>query len=427
MSGSKTWLMPAALLAFVVVLATAQHVLQPADAPVPDPPTEPTQSAETPESVESEQGASDEGGGVAPDQPDTGERSASEPALGDPPVPREMSSGKATLYSRSKFGSYERATFSFEHGMRDDPTGQVVRNDWDVLYGNAPWGDGLSVQMVTDDRSVILDLGRQQLSNVLKLSFPQYRFPGLDRSWAVKGHVFAVHTSDGNSDLHALFRVDELVTGDHIDISWVSWDATGTARPSSVKFSGSEIRSLSAMFRNATRGSDGRAIGGTGRRGPSQRGSKQPGGTLGSPTTAILELRSGAGGGNPSRVTLAGKDTDYVSSMSASPLAFDTPVSIRERCVGFVSAPPIPKGKVFVITKVTYTGTAAGDSNGHGEFALKLGRTIIKRVLDSPQKISGTWTGRHEVLPGQERSVSLEIANSSTGRAVIVGHFKSAR
>lgn len=60
-----------------------------------------------------------------------------------------------TLLARSKHEDYEAATFSFQHGLRDDPDLAITRNDWDVQFGNGR--DEFTVQMVTDDRSQIAD------------------------------------------------------------------------------------------------------------------------------------------------------------------------------------------------------------------------------------------------------------------------------
>lgn len=42
---------------------------------------------------------------------------------------------------------------------------------------------------------------------------------------AVVGHIYAIHIVDDNSDFYALFRVDELLRGDSVLISWKLVDA----------------------------------------------------------------------------------------------------------------------------------------------------------------------------------------------------------
>lgn len=122
----------------------------------------------------------------------------------------------ATLLSRSTHRDYEKATFSFEHGVRDQ---SIARNDWDIQFGNG--GDHFGVTMVTDDRSRIQDLGRWYWPIFAFLPLPAHPQPARepDVSAAV-GHVYFVHTVDSNSDLYALFRVDAFIPGDRCDISW---------------------------------------------------------------------------------------------------------------------------------------------------------------------------------------------------------------
>ena len=119
----------------------------------------------------------------------------------------------ATLHSRQKYRDYEKATFSFQHGIRDDPRG-VTYNDWDLQYGNG--GDYFHVTMVSDDRSRIVDLGRMSWSDVDLSQLPelkpndQYR---REKVAAKRGHMYLVHTVDRHSDHFAIFRVQNVYDG----------------------------------------------------------------------------------------------------------------------------------------------------------------------------------------------------------------------
>ncbi len=136
-----------------------------------------------------------------------------------PALETDDASKTVTLLSRGKYKDYEKATFSFQHGLRDDPQ-NVTRNDWDLLFGNG--GDVFDVTMVTDDRSRIRDLGAidmESLETIPKL--PAYEEPKREKSVpAVVGHVYMVHTKDSDSDLYALFRVEWLEPGDSCVIRW---------------------------------------------------------------------------------------------------------------------------------------------------------------------------------------------------------------
>lgn len=128
----------------------------------------------------------------------------------------------AFLWSRSA-KTYELATFSFEHGLRDDPF-SIARNDWDLLYGNAPQQDIFDVNTIVDDRSAIRDLGKKTWSDISRVPIlPPLPKPsgGVGPSLpAIDGHMYLVRTKDGNSDLHALFRVEKITPGTSCRISW---------------------------------------------------------------------------------------------------------------------------------------------------------------------------------------------------------------
>ncbi|MCI0589286.1 MAG: hypothetical protein L0323_20920 [Planctomycetes bacterium] len=149
--------------------------------------------------------------------------------------------------------------------------------------------------------------------------------------------------------------------------------------------------------------------------------------TSGGEPRAVLQIRAGAGGGNPNRLTLLGKATPYLDRISYEPLSFEKPVSMHERSVGYTSGLRIPPGKVFVLTSASWTGTAAGDSNGHGEFLLKVGGTVLAHVRDSKEPVQGAWSGRIEIRRGEEGRVFLEVANSSSGDVLLEGGFEGAR
>lgn len=124
--------------------------------------------------------------------------------------PNEVELGKATLFARMVHRDYQKATFSFEFGLRDDPA-CLHANDWDLQYGNG--GDHFHVTMVADDRSRIVDLGEidwGQLDTKRLAKLPPHPQPRREFVPSAVGHVYLVHTVDRNSDLYALFRVEAV-------------------------------------------------------------------------------------------------------------------------------------------------------------------------------------------------------------------------
>lgn len=141
---------------------------------------------------------------------------------------------------------------------------------------------------------------------------------------------------------------------------------------------------------------------------------------------AWLQLRSGAGGGNPNRIDLAGRKSMYVDRYATEPLSFATSPTMSERAVAYVEGGLIPRGKLFVVTSIDYAGSAEGDSNGHGELIVSVKGTTIVSVRDQPDPVRGTWSGRIEIGPGEESTVFAEIANSSTADVRLRGELVDA-
>ena len=138
------------------------------------------------------------------------------------------------------------------------------------------------------------------------------------------------------------------------------------------------------------------------------------------PHTVVLEVRSGAVGGNPVNVS-PGRVSRFVRQESATPLSFDVPPDINERPSAYTKGGPIPTGKLFAIESIRYRGTSAGDSNGHGEFRVSVGGEVIVRSGETDDVTEGDWNGRIEVRSGREDTIQLEVSNSSSGRVEFIG------
>jgi len=131
----------------------------------------------------------------------------------------------ATLVARRTvdgYDNYDLAAFSFKYGGNGPITRGLTRNNWDLLFGNAPDRDIFDVTMVTDDRSRIRDLGAHTWEDTFTVpNLDAYRRPTREASVnVVVGHMYLVHSKDRDSDHYALFRVEALQPLQSVTISW---------------------------------------------------------------------------------------------------------------------------------------------------------------------------------------------------------------
>jgi hypothetical protein len=131
----------------------------------------------------------------------------------------------AELLKRRKVGdqdNYALAAFSFKYGSNGDAAKKLTRNNWDLLFGNSPTPDAFDVSMVVDDRSRIKDLGELNWTDKYELTeLPPYPEPTREPSVkAIVGHMYLVHTKDRDNDHYSLFRVESLMPGERVTISW---------------------------------------------------------------------------------------------------------------------------------------------------------------------------------------------------------------
>jgi len=132
---------------------------------------------------------------------------------------------RGRLLKRAKKGepdNYPFAVYSFKCGGNGPEVQQTCRNNWDIIFGNGIISDALDVTMVTDDRSRIKDLGSHTWADKIRIpSLAAYEEPEREPSIAaIEGHLYLVHTRNTRYNYYALFRVDKLVSGESIDISW---------------------------------------------------------------------------------------------------------------------------------------------------------------------------------------------------------------
>ncbi len=150
--------------------------------------------------------------------------------------------------------------------------------------------------------------------------------------------------------------------------------------------------------------------------------------------TVRLQLRSGAIGGNPVTVNMAGATSIYVSKKMSTPLDLASPIQTGDPQQSFCDGGFIPQGKVWTITEIKYSAIVKGDFNGHGEFKLMAGGKEIYntgqiyplRPADGSRNsslppIAGDWHGQIEIRSGEEDSVCATVANSCQCEVILIG------
>ncbi|MBL8801068.1 MAG: sigma-70 family RNA polymerase sigma factor [Planctomycetes bacterium] len=317
----------------------------------------------------------------------------------------------AELFDRTRFGDYEKATFSFLHGLRDDALG-VVNNNWELLFQS---NEFVSVT-VAEDAALICDLGARSLESLT--SAPLAELEALveaasraarstdtrsgegERSLAQLGHTYFVWSAGGDSDLASAFEVVQLERDSHCLLEWYS-TADGRSAKGSLR-DGSRERSLMETLVAL------------------RRAAQRPN-TLAAPR-AVLQLRSGAIGGNPVRITLRG-DRSYVDELTASPLDVLRAVDSREPQLAHCAGGFVPADTRWAVTSARFRGQASGDSNGRGALRVVIGGETLLEREGVVEWLEETWSGRIEIAPGTEGATYIEVSNSSALELVLEGEF----
>jgi hypothetical protein len=132
--------------------------------------------------------------------------------------------GTSTLRARTTYDDYQGATLSIEQGVvLDDGR---VRNDWDLLFGNDrdQARDYFSVNMVTDDRSFIVDLGDVPLEQLPETVDPADYATGLygehDELPVRRGHVYVIRTVDSDTTQYAAVKVLAHELNHSVTVRW---------------------------------------------------------------------------------------------------------------------------------------------------------------------------------------------------------------
>jgi hypothetical protein len=152
---------------------------------------------------------------------------------------------KTTLFSRlgHKETGYGKSAFNFKHGLRSDDEEwlPVTHNHADLLYGSLCTNgdsDWFCVSMGGENPSKIKDLGALEWADIeavpVLLATPPtttgIRGPRDGESWeesseqrvtkVVAGHMYVAHIKNEDTDLYAMFKVEELSPSDSCFITW---------------------------------------------------------------------------------------------------------------------------------------------------------------------------------------------------------------
>lgn len=343
----------------------------------------------------------------------------------------------AELFDRSHYKDYELATFSFVHGLRDDPGLRVTRNDWDIEYQ----GDMFDSRTITNDRSVMVDLGArkpQELDGITLASLGLSAIDLKERLPVQLEHSYFEWSLDDDTDVACLVFVRELEPLRRCVLDWVATDGTGRAQGSLEDDGEGErlvdtlerLRSEALAFRNTLRAPE-----------------------------VVLQARKDSAGGGETRVFMSGV-LERVDETSPVPLVLDGELDRNEPARAYVQGGRIPLDRAFHVTRIVHSGQVLGDTQGRGLFTLVVGGTEIVRSEGKPLEpedlpqvefgargapglaawelppdrtdivgriqlapTTAVWSGDIRLEPGDEDSTYLAVANASAGEARLVGYF----
>lgn len=165
------------------------------------------------------------------------------PLKAQEPAHRSVAPQKAILLSQIKHEDFPRANFHFGLAARGDSESPSTRNVYDIRYGGISLdgdNDWLDVPISHGSRSQIKDLGELNWldvydipflyanpvphSGVMSMSYNSGKLIAVSPEGvlvrAVVGHMYLVHSKDGDRDLYVMFRVDAVKPGDECTITW---------------------------------------------------------------------------------------------------------------------------------------------------------------------------------------------------------------
>lgn len=272
--------------------------------------------------------------------------------------------------------AYQSATFSFEHGLRDDPDLRVTRNDWALQFS----GNGVHTKMVTDDRSqlwwVTPGANPEQLSvvDIAKMA---------ERNQLEEDTAFLVHTLDSETDQWTFVRVLALRPNHSVIFAWKNLESGDL--PDDLKLAGRTM--------------------------------------MDSPRV-VARMRMAHDGGNPSEVFLDRSPGGYYDEFTRV-----TPGRIREfpidskdeTEVDIEGGGALPSNQTWVVTRITWEG-AIGKDGGNIRIVLA-GKKLFNLEKIQPWT-RGEWTGRIEVKDADLRRSFVSASYFTAVEVIFEGHFE---
>lgn len=345
----------------------------------------------------------------------------------------EIVTPRAVLMNPTRTNYYDTG-FGFERAYGGRDRKGKLRSDYEIRF----WNDALNANCVSDDTSLLVDLGEMTLLDLVRTElgsveervrraaeafFADPEASGRGFHPCVGGHTYFVWTQDTDSDGVAAVEVVEHVAGDHCVLEWY-WTEDGTyARGSLPSPKGKRtlvealllLRQAAAPFCAQWQQRTAEALEKT--MGPLRMKSPE----------VVFRARAGAVGGNPCELYLSREHNGYLRKLAAEPFDITTKVGMQDEPVGYCSGGTIPPDQKFVVTSVAWYGQVRGDTNGPGLFRVQLAGHELVCFTEPNDAIRGSWSGRVELEPGDEKSLFLAISNSSQGEVIVRGSFEPLR
>ncbi|PIR04790.1 MAG: hypothetical protein COV57_02520 [Candidatus Liptonbacteria bacterium CG11_big_fil_rev_8_21_14_0_20_35_14] len=135
--------------------------------------------------------------------------------------------GGIELFSRATYGDYEKTCYSFLYMSQDS---SITLNNYEIQFGNPD--NTLTVNMVTDDLSFIIDLGRFKSCDEIannNTGMASLAYVGIDiRNYsggntvdAIENHCYLSINNDSKTSVITLFRVKKLFNHDRVIIDQI--------------------------------------------------------------------------------------------------------------------------------------------------------------------------------------------------------------
>ena len=317
----------------------------------------------------------------------------------------QLRTGRATLFSQATHGDYGRATFSFSIGGRGDAVLERTRGRVEMRYS----GNRFDVRLVVGDASTISDLGRNDSLDAVATSAQWPPGPPAEHAQVADGHAYVVHTMQPGSEHTSVLRVTELVPQDRVTFDWADWTPPRPADPDAPDLAAGTQARLARFLDSAA---------------DLERAARRTAvGDIVDPADLLLQVRTGAQGGNTSTVSLGDPGRWVRVAVAERELDMAKPASAQDRATAFVRGGFIPAGRALVVESADVFATAAGDLNGPGLAVVRIGGDTLLHIRDFAGPILDWYEGRAILRPGDERLVSVLVANSSVVEVRLRGRF----